>query len=92
MTTADPALWTAAYRRLRRLVLDRDRHECQIRGPRCTRYATVVDHIVDRADGGAVYDVENMRAACARCNGWRAAERTNARRYRTSIARYETRL
>lgn len=88
----DPALWTMAYRRLRLLVLDRDRHECQIRGPRCTRYATQVDHIVARCDGGAVYDPTNLRAACAACNGWRAAERTNARRYLTTLARYETRL
>lgn len=88
--------WVASgrmRRRLAALVLDRDLHLCQIRGPRCTRYATQVDHIVARADGGDVFDPANLRACCAACNGWRSAQRTNSmRRYRDSVARYETRL
>jgi 5-methylcytosine-specific restriction protein A len=76
--TRDPRLWTTAYRHLRVYVLDRDHHTCQIRGPRCTTVATVVDHVVDRADGGALYHTTNLRAACAACNGWRSATRTNA--------------
>jgi 5-methylcytosine-specific restriction endonuclease McrA len=92
MTTSDPRLWTKAYRRARLWVLDRDRHVCRIRGPRCTTYATEVDHITARADGGDVYDPANMRAACRACNGWLAARRTNAMRYRNTVAVYQTRL
>ena len=94
MTTADPRLWSGAYRQVRRWVLDRDRHLCQIHGPKCTRYATEVDHIIARADGGEVFDPRNMRAACRMCNGYLSAKRTNSRprHYRTSVAPYEQRL
>jgi 5-methylcytosine-specific restriction protein A len=93
MTTHDARLTTPAYRRLRLLVLDRDRWRCQVRGPRCTKVATEVDHVIERADGGAMYDPANMRASCKPCNGWRAANRTNAlRRYRLGVPDYETRL
>ena len=71
---ADALLCTSAYRRLRLAVLDRDGWLCQIRGPRCTRAATVVDHVVSRVDGGAVFDPSNMRAACRPCNALRAAD------------------
>jgi 5-methylcytosine-specific restriction endonuclease McrA len=90
--SVDALLWTRQYRALRLWILDRDRNVCQIRGPRCTTWATEVDHIIDRADGGPVFDPANLRAACKQCNGWRAALRTNARRYHTTVARYETRL
>ena len=76
-------------------MLDRDRWTCQIRGPRCTHGATCVDHIVARADGGAPLDPANLRAACATCNGGRAADRTNAARgwgYRTGVAEYVSRF
>ena len=98
VTTTDSRLWTRAYRQLRLYVLARDGHECQIRGPHCTGAATQVDHVIERADGGAVYDPSNLRAACAWCNGWRSAKRTNAllrgRRYgyRTTVADYDARL
>jgi 5-methylcytosine-specific restriction enzyme A len=93
MNGLDPRLQSKAWRRLRLLILDRDRHACQIRGPKCTGAATQVDHVIDRADGGAVFDPRNLRAACSACNGWRAAERTNTmRRYRTGLAEYVTRL
>jgi 5-methylcytosine-specific restriction endonuclease McrA len=85
-----------AYKALRRMVLERDRYVCQVRGPRCTKVATEADHVISRADGGAVFDPRNMRAACAACNGWRAAERTNAlrraARYRTGLAHYDVRM
>ena len=71
---ADALLCTSAYRRLRLAVLDRDGWLCQIHGPRCTRYATVVDHVVSRVDGGAVFDPSNMRAACRACNADRAGD------------------
>ena len=86
MTGYDPRLWTGAYRHLAKWVLDRDHHQCQIHGPRCTQWATEVDHIVARADGGDD-TATNLRAACRQCNGWLAANRTNQRRYHTGDLR-----
>ena len=85
---------TPAYRRTRLFVLIRDEYVCQIRGPKCRGYATEVDHVVSRADGGAVFDPANMRASCRPCNGGRSADRTNTmrRRYRTAVPDYEVRL
>ena len=91
MQSTDRRLWTGEYRRLAKWVLDRDGHVCQVRGPRCTQYATEVDHITARADGGQDTP-ENLRAACKRCNGWLSARRTNTLRYQNTVARYETRL
>ena len=71
MTSRDARLWTPAYRRLRLAILDRDQGLCQIRGPKCTRYATEVDHIVARIDGGPIDDPTNLRAACRACNAGR---------------------
>ena len=87
MTTADRRLWTGAYRHVRRWVLDRDGGVCQIRGAKCTHWATEVDHIRARADGGDCYDPANLRAACRACNGGRAADRTN--RLRRAQVPYE---
>lgn len=56
------------WRKVRRLVLDRDRHLCQIKRSKCTTKATEVDHIVAVADGGAQFDPANLRAACKSCN------------------------
>ena len=95
MTGRDPQLTTPAWRKLRLAVLDRDRWLCQIKGPDCARYATQVDHIVARADGGAMWDTTNLRAACRACNSRGGAERTNSRRsaaYRTGIPDYVTRF
>jgi 5-methylcytosine-specific restriction endonuclease McrA len=88
----DPRLASVEWRRLRLAIIDRDLGVCQIRGPRCTRAATCVDHIVGRADGGDMWDPNNLRAACAACNGAGGAVRTNRRRYRDGVARYLTRF
>jgi 5-methylcytosine-specific restriction endonuclease McrA len=78
MSTPDAkVLTTAAYRRLRLAVLDRDLWLCQVKGPTCTRYATQVDHIVARHDGGPVFDPANLRASCRSCNSTGGAEITN---------------
>lgn len=52
--------------RLSRIVLERDGHQCQLRGAKCTGVATTLDHIRPRATGGDGLD--NLRAACAWCN------------------------
>jgi hypothetical protein len=75
--------WSAAWPHVRRLVLQRDKYQCQIVGKTCTGRATQVDHIVPWMQGGARFDPSNLRAACASCNrqrvhraksqGWRFA-------------------
>lgn len=60
------------WQRLRLEILERDGHRCQIRGPKCKKTATQVDHIVPVADGGPMFDPSNCRAACSWCNTWRA--------------------
>jgi 5-methylcytosine-specific restriction endonuclease McrA len=93
MTTRDPRFGSPRWKATRLYVLHRDRWLCQIRGPKCNHFATEVDHVEARADGGDMFDPSNLRAACKSCNGWRAAKRTNAQRpYRMSVPRYETRL
>lgn len=62
---------TAAWQNARRAVLERDGYECQIRLPGCAGFATEADHVVSWRDGGAWYDLENLRAACKRCNSSR---------------------
>lgn len=88
MAGNDPRLTEPGYRRLRLLVLERDRWRCQINGPTCTHAATVVDHVIARADGGDMYDPANLRAACRPCNNRGGAEIANRRmaRYRTTVA------
>lgn len=49
-------------------VLERDQHLCQIRTPICTRVAVTADHIKRWQHGGAWFDPDNLRAACAECN------------------------
>jgi 5-methylcytosine-specific restriction enzyme A len=60
------------WKRVRLEVLARDHYECQIRGPRCQGRATLVDHIIPVARGGAWYDQANLRASCRSCNTARA--------------------
>jgi hypothetical protein len=53
---------------------------CAIRGPKCTGYATTVDHVVPIALGGDEFDPNNLRPACAACNYGLGAKLTNKRR------------
>jgi 5-methylcytosine-specific restriction protein A len=74
---------TPAWRAVRLVVLERDGWLCRIRGPKCLLDATEVDHIIRPADGGALYDPDNLRASCGPCNRARGgrigAQMTNAR-------------
>ena len=60
---------TAQHKAWRRAVLDRDHWRCQLRGPRCTRKATEADHIINVANGGAEFDLNNGQAVCKTCHG-----------------------
>lgn len=57
--------------KIRPAILDRDGHACQIRGPKCTTRATVVDHVLPLSLGGDPFDPVNLRAACVACNSGR---------------------
>lgn len=58
---------TTAWKKVRRLVLERDGYRCQIRGPRCLTIATQADHIVLKSQGGTDHP-DNLRASCGPCN------------------------
>ena len=57
-------LLTRQWKAQRKRILDRDNHICVY----CGREATQVDHIIPRVDGGT-HELDNLVAACARCNG-----------------------
>ncbi len=66
-------LGTRAHKARRRRILARDGYQCQIRGPRCTGKATVLDHILAVGLGGDADSDDNTQAACANCNQQKAA-------------------
>jgi 5-methylcytosine-specific restriction protein A len=60
---------TAQWQRVRKAVLARYGHLCQIQGPRCTGYATTVHHVVPSSQAPELFWAEeNLVAACSRCN------------------------
>lgn len=64
-----PRYRTQAWRSVRRMVLIRDKYQCQLRCSKgCRVIATSVDHTVRPEDGGAVYDADNLVSACVPCN------------------------
>ena len=63
-----PEYADVAWRRVRRYVLVRDGHLCQLRFDGCRVHADAVDHIVSISQGGARLDPANLQAACITCN------------------------
>ena len=61
---------TAAWRKVRRLALQRDSGWCVMCGE---RPADVVDHIRELKDGGAPYALDNLQSLCNSCH----AKKTN---------------
>jgi 5-methylcytosine-specific restriction endonuclease McrA len=59
--------WPPGWAKLRRAVLERDGHRCQLEYPGCRGRATHVDHVIPRRFGGSDQPA-NLRAACAPCN------------------------
>lgn len=59
---------TTVRNRLRALVFERDGYQCKIQGPRCTGRAEDLDHIVPLELDGDPTDLNNLRAACRKCN------------------------
>jgi 5-methylcytosine-specific restriction protein A len=59
-----------AWERLRKVILQRDRHLCQLcyaAEPRRVRAGTHVDHILAKANGGTD-DPANLQTVCASCH------------------------
>ena len=75
-----------SWQTVRLQILERDRHLCQVRGPKCKGTANQVDHIVPLSEGGARLDHDNLRASCSTCNAGRQntrnAELAKALEYR----------
>jgi len=60
---------TTAWRRVRKYVLARDGYMCQLRcSKNCKGTANSADHIRRPEDGGAIFDPQNLQAACVSCN------------------------
>jgi hypothetical protein len=74
---------TQRWQTLRLAVLQRDGRECQIRGPRCTRFADTAPHLVPSSLAPErFFDETNVVAARRRCNysggpSVRSSNRTN---------------
>lgn len=72
--TADPELLTRDWKAMRERVRREARGMCQ--APGCRRPGRYVDHIVERKDGGAMFDRANLMLVCAPCH----QVKTNAER------------
>jgi hypothetical protein len=54
MPKSTKAPWLGSvWQRVRLEILKRDHYLCQVKGPRCTKVATCVDHICKPQDGGS---------------------------------------
>lgn len=76
-----PSISSSVYQKtVREYVMRRDGRLCQI----CKRHgrneeAKEVDHIIARADGGDVFDVNNCQAICLPCHYAKTAQERRAR-------------
>ena len=72
----------AAWRRVRKLVLERDEFRCRVNGSKCLVEATEVDHIIPVDAGGRRLDMTNLRASCKPCNAGRASRQKHREGWR----------
>lgn len=82
---------TAHWQRIRRHVLKRDDHTCQLQLPGCLTEADQVDHITSVANGGPD-DPDNCRAICQPCHNKVTAQQAAAARARRRSGRRRPRL
>lgn len=61
--TADAELGSRDWKVMRLKVKERAKGMCQAKG--CTKPGCYADHIVERRDGGAVFDMANLEWLCA---------------------------
>lgn len=64
----NPVYRTTAWTQASKAVLARDGYRCQIRLPGCLGRATSADHVIELEDGGPLYELGNLQAACRPCN------------------------
>lgn len=58
---------SAEWKEISRAIRERDRYKCVKCGNKDGRL--YVDHIIERKDGGADFDHENLETLCAPCHG-----------------------
>ncbi|MGO9299696.1 MAG: HNH endonuclease [Acidimicrobiales bacterium] len=75
--TATNVYKTAAWKRVRLYVLERDGYLCQLRLKGCLGQANTVDHVVPVNSGGAPFDEANLRSSCRNCNLRRVNRRSD---------------
>ena len=97
MSRHSQAMRSSQWQALRLVVLGQAGWRCEVGDPGCLGEATTVDHAVPLADGGAMWDRRNLRAACSRCNYGRGSRLAHDRRqgwhtYRTPEPHTETRF
>ena len=84
---ADRELQTPEHKAWRLIVCRRAGWQCEAilsDGARCSRSAAngdrmIADHIVERADGGALYDPDNGQCLCTPCNTAKGTQARGAR-------------
>ena len=64
-----------AWANARLACLERDDWLCRIKGPKCKTTATEADHIIPWDEGGAWYDLDNLRSVCRPCHNGRKQKR-----------------
>jgi 5-methylcytosine-specific restriction endonuclease McrA len=78
---------TSRWQRLRRGVLARDGHVCQIQGPHCHGVANTVHHILPSSQYPELFwNPDNLEAACSACN-YGGGSRVAAENTRQTIER-----
>lgn len=75
---------TTAWRKLRRIVLDRDQGRCQVPiglGQLCGAPANTVGHVTPRSEGSPLLaPLDQLRAECGPCNYSHGARLGNSQR------------
>jgi 5-methylcytosine-specific restriction enzyme A len=67
-TASSAVTTTAAWRRVRAVVLARDGGACQLRLPGCAGVATQADKVRPVAQGGDPFDLGNLVSCCVPCH------------------------
>ena len=86
---ADRRYGSAAWKRTRRIVLQRDGHTCLVGAPGCTIRATVHHILPSSQHPELFFRLDNLQAACRPCNSHGQAVRSDNRTNRQTIAHLE---
>jgi 5-methylcytosine-specific restriction protein A len=78
-TTSSGRTNQTIWKQQRAKALQRDQHQCQIRGPRCLGTATQVDHITPTHLGGTD-QLPNLQSVCVPCHNQKTAREAQAAR------------